>query len=280
MIVPIKKSYQWLRKSTIGRFVGVTVSIGLWLLVWHIASARLGAPLLLPSPRAVLERLGEWWTTALFWQQALRSLLRVLGGILLGVAVAIPVAVCTALLPPVHALLHPLIVTVKCTPVSAFIILAMLWINEGAIPVFISFLMVFPIVWTNLHTAIGGIPRPYLEMACVFRLPFIRRIRRIVLPAVLPYFLSACQSSIGLAWKAGVAAEVLALPALSIGKQLYESKLYLETTDLFAWTLVVIVLSLLLEWLTRMLFRTIQRRTRHAALTAEQPMPDGGKEEI
>ncbi|MBO5898784.1 MAG: hypothetical protein J6R04_07220, partial [Clostridia bacterium] len=105
-------------------------------------------------------------------------------------------------------------------------------------------------------------------------------IRRIYLPAVLPYFLSACESSIGLAWKAGVAAEVLALPALSIGKQLYESKLYLETTDLFAWTLVVIVLSLLLEWLTRRAFRTIGRRTRHAALTTEQPVTDGGKEAI
>ncbi|MBO5898649.1 MAG: nitrate ABC transporter permease, partial [Clostridia bacterium] len=145
--------------------MSICVATAVWLLVWYFAADKLNEPLLLPSPRAVLARLGEWWTTALFWQQAMRSLLRVLGGIVLGVTVAIPIAVCTALFPPVHTLLHPLIVTVKSTPVSSFIILAMLWINEGAIPVFISFLMVFPIVWTNLHTAIGGIPRPYLEMA-------------------------------------------------------------------------------------------------------------------
>lgn len=280
MIRFVKNVYRWLQKSTVGRLLSVCVAIAVWLLVWHLAADKLNEPLLLPSPRAVLARLGEWWTTALFWRQALRSLLRVLGGIVLGVTVAIPVAVCTALIPPIHTLLHPLIVTVKSTPVSSFIILAMLWINEGLIPVFISFLMVFPIVWNNLHTAIGGIPRPYLDMARVFRLPLARRIRRIYLPAVLPYFLSACESSIGLAWKAGVAAEVLALPALSIGKQLYESKLYLETTDLFAWTLVVIVLSLLLEWLTRISFRAITRRTRHAALVTEQPVTDGGKEAI
>lgn len=280
MIRFVKKVYRWSQKSPIGRLLSISVALAVWLLVWHLAARALDEPLLLPSPRAVLARLGEWWTTALFWRQALRSLLRVLGGIVLGVTVAIPIAVCTALFPPVHTLLHPLIVTVKSTPVSSFIILAMLWIYEGIIPVFISFLMVFPIVWTNLHTAIGGIPRPYLEMARVFRLPLTRRIRRIYLPAVLPYFLSACESSIGLAWKAGVAAEVLALPALSIGKQLYESKLYLETTDLFAWTLVVILLSLLLEWLTRRAFRAIGRRTRHAALVTEQPMADGGKEAI
>ncbi len=280
MIAFFKKIYQWLRFSPIGRFLSICIAVAVWLLVWHFAASRLNEPLLLPSPRAVLTRLSQWWTTALFWQQAIHSLLRVLGGIALGVAVAIPVAVCTALIPPVHTLLHPLIVTVKSTPVSSFIILAMLWINEGIIPVFISFLMVFPIVWTNLHTAIGGIPRPYLEMARVYRLPLARRVRRIYLPAVLPYFLSACESSIGLAWKAGVAAEVLALPALSIGKQLYESKLYLETTDLFAWTLVVILLSLALEWLTRRAFRALGHRARHAALASEQPLTPLGKEEM
>lgn len=274
----LKNIYRWLHKSPIGRFLGICVAIAVWLLVWHLAASKLSEPLLLPSPRAVLARLGEWWTTALFWQHALYSLLRVVGGIVLGVVIAIVVAICTALVPPVHTLLHPLIVTVKSTPVSSFIILAMLWINEDIIPIFIAFLMVFPVVWGNLHTAIGNVPRPYLEMARVFRLPLTRRIRRIYLPAVLPYFLSACQSSIGLAWKAGVAAEVLALPMLSIGKQLYESKLYLETTDLFAWTLVVIVLSLLLEWLTRSLFRAIQKRSRHAALSGEQPLNDQAKE--
>ena len=280
MIRTFQHFYHRFQASALGRFLGVLAAIAVWLLIWQTAAQRLNEPLLLPSPRAVFERLGEWWTTALFWRQALRSLLRVVGGIALGVTVAVPVAICTALLPPVHTLLHPLIVTVKSTPVSSFIILAMLWINEDIIPVFIAFLMVFPIVWTNLHTAIGDIPRPYLEMARVFRLPLTRQIRRIYLPAVLPYFLSACQSSIGLAWKAGVAAEVLALPAFSIGKQLYESKLYLETTDLFAWTLVVILLSLLLEGLTRRAFRAIRHRARHAALVTEQPLTDDGKEAV
>jgi NitT/TauT family transport system permease protein len=121
--------------------------------------------------------------------------------------------------------------------------------------------MVFPVVWANLHTALQSIPRPYHDLSQIYRLPLLRRIRRIYAPSALPYFLSACRSSLGLSWKAGIAAEVLALPALSIGKQLNESKLYLETTDLFAWTVLVIILSLALELAAQVLFRQLQKNT-------------------
>ena len=110
----------------------------------------------------------------------------------------------------------------------------------------------------DLHTALRAIPSSYHELASVYRLPLWRRIHRIYAPHTLPYFLSACKSSLGLAWKAGIAAEVLALPALSIGKQLNESKLYLETTDLFAWTVVVVLLSLALETLAKLAFSRLQ----------------------
>ena len=83
--------------------------------------------------------------------------------------------------------------------------------------------------------------------AAVFRFPPLRRLRRVWIPSVMPHFLSACRTSLGLAWKSGIAAEVLTVPALSIGKLLMESKLYWEVLDLFAWTLVVILCSLVIE---------------------------------
>lgn len=234
------------------------MAVLLWLIVWHIAAIRLGKPLLLPTPLVVAKRLGELIVTSNFWRYTLRSLLRVLGGIVLGVGIAVIVAALTAAFRPAELLLSPLITVIKTTPVASFIILAMLWISDDILPVFISFLMVFPVVWANLHTALRAIPTSYHELASVYRLPLWRRIRRIYAPHALPYFLSACKSSLGLAWKAGIAAEVIALPALSIGKQLNESKLYLETTDLFAWTVVVVVLSLVLETLAKLAFSRLQ----------------------
>ena len=101
---------------------------------------------------------------------------------------------------------------------------------------------------------LDGIDPQFLEMAKVFSLPRQRVLRRIVWPSLLPYLRSALCSALGLGWKAGIAAEVLTVPPFSIGKSIYEAKLYLETTELFAWTAAVVLLSFLIE---RVLLRLV-----------------------
>jgi NitT/TauT family transport system permease protein len=260
---------KWLTGTWTGKALTALLAVFLWVLVWHAAAIRMGKPLLLPTPATVLDRLLELIVTQDFWRTTLRSLLRVLGGIMSGVGIAVIVSALTAAFRPLEMLLSPLITVIKSTPVASFIILAMLWIGDNILPVFISFLMVFPVVWANLHTALRSIPAPYHDLANIYRLPLGRRIRRIYAPHALPYFLSACRSSLGLAWKAGIAAEVLALPALSIGKHLKDSQLYLETTDLFAWTTVVILLSLALEIITNFAFRRLQKSSLERQKTGE-----------
>ncbi len=261
--------YRRVFHTGVGKAVAIVCSVVLWISIWHLASVRLGKPLLLPTPLSVANRLGELMGTGPFWRYTLHSLFRVLGGIVSGVMGALIVSALTAASRPAEILLTPVITVIKSTPVASFIILAMLWIADDKLPTFISFLMVFPVVWANLHTALRSIPAPYHDLAKIYRLPLPRRIRRIYAPSALPYFLSACRSSLGLAWKAGIAAEVLALPALSIGKQLNESKLYLETTDLFAWTIVVIFLSLFLEMIAKYAFRRLQKSTDEATNARE-----------
>ena len=84
-------------------------------------------------------------------------------------------------------------------------------------------------------------------MAAVYGMPRRRRLTAITVPSVMPYFMAACRSALGMAWKAGVAAEVIGVTRNSVGRELYYAKIYLETADLFAWTAVVVVMSLLLE---------------------------------
>jgi NitT/TauT family transport system permease protein len=234
-------------QSRAGKIVTALVSVALWLLVWHIAAKRLAKPLLLPTPYEVATRLSELILTKSFWKYTGRSLLRVVCGIVTGVGFAAVVSALTAAFRPVEILLSPVITVIKSTPVASFIILAMLWIDDDKLPVFIAFLMVFPVVWANLHTALRAIPTSYHELASVYRLPLWRRIRRIYAPHALPYFLSACKSSLGLAWKAGVAAEIIAMPRETVGTMIGHAKQYLNTEEMFAWTFSVIVLSLLLE---------------------------------
>ena len=136
---------------------------------------------------------------------------------------------------------------VRATPVASFIVLMLLWVRTAFLPSLISALMVLPILWGNVTRGIRETDPLLLEMGEVYGFGFWKQKRLIYLPSVLPYFTSGCKTALGLAWKSGVAAEVLCLPKQAIGTQVYYSKIYLETPSLFAWTLVVIILSFFVE---------------------------------
>ena len=218
-----------------------------WLLVWAIAAAAVGQALLLPSPAQVAQELIRLARTGDFWLTVGRSVLRVLTGILSAVMLGVGLAFLTHRNAVMKALFSPVMTLVKSTPVASFIILALVWLGRSVVPVFISALMVLPVVWANVSAGLNGIDPRLLEFAQVYRLPRGRVLRRITWPSVLPHLRAALRSALGLGWKAGIAAEVLTVPPYSIGKRIYEAKLYLETTELFAWTAAVILVSLLIE---------------------------------
>ena len=163
----------------------------------------------------------------------------------------------------VEELLAPPMQTIKATPVASFVILTLVWIAPQNLSVFISFLMVLPIMYTNVLMGIRSTNEKLLEMAQVFRVPTYRRIRYIYLSQVLPFFRSACSVALGLSWKAGIAAEVIGLPQGSIGEMLYQAKIYLDTPDMFAWTLVIIIISVWFEKFFLMLLDRAMLKMEH-----------------
>lgn len=218
-----------------------------WLLVWTLAAGAVGQELLLPSPLQTAQRLAVLaWTTD-FWLAIARTILRVLTGILSAVLLGILLSLLTHRSALARALLSPIMTLLKSTPVASFIILALVWLGRSAVPVFIAGLMVLPVVWANVSAGLAHVDPQLIELGRVYRLPQRCILSRIVWPSVLPYLRSALRSALGLGWKAGIAAEVLTVPPHSIGKQIFESKLYLETTELFAWTAAVVLLSFLIE---------------------------------
>lgn len=241
-------------------------AVAVWLLLWQLASMAVGLPLLLPSPLAVLLRLGQLCTRADFWLTVASSLLRILLGFLLGVLFGTALAGLCWRFRLIDALARPLLGVLKSTPVASFIILALVWVKTTWLATVISFIMVLPLIYANVREGIDSADRQLLEMAQVFRLSRRKTFRYCYLPAILPFFLSAISSALGFAWKSGIAAEVLGRPARAIGSQIYDSKIYLETPDLFAWTLVVILLSVLLERLAVRFVRWAGKRSMRVRL--------------
>ena len=223
-----------------------------WLLVWQGASMALSTAyphghLLLASPLSALVRLGELACTAAFWRAVGNSALHIFGGFLLSCVLAVLLAALSARFRAARELLSPLVAAVKAVPVVSFIILALVWLDGRDLSLFISALMVFPPVYLNVLAGIDSADRQLLEMAAVFRVPFRRQLRGIWLPQVLPYFRAACSLALGLCWKAGAAAEVIGLPGGTIGERLYTAKVYFQTPDLFAWTAVIVAVSVVFE---------------------------------
>ena len=222
-------------------------AVAFWLAVWQLGAMALHQSILLVSPVQVLVRLAQLAVTAGFWQAVAYSLCRIVLGFLAGIVLGTVLAALSARFARVEELLAPAMLAVRSIPVASFIILALILFSSRNLAVLISFLMVLPIMYASVLEGIRAADSQLLEMARLFRIPSRRCIRYVYLPQVLPYFRSACGSALGLCWKAGVAAEVIGMPRGSIGERLQQAKVYLDTPDLFAWTLVIVLVSLAFE---------------------------------
>ena len=237
------------------------LAVVFWTGLWYLAAVGMGNALLLPTPFQVLRCLGGLIQTASFWQITAVSIGRILLGVVAAVVLGVFLAALTSSSALADGLISPLMTAVQATPVASFAILVLLWVDRDFVPVVICALMVAPVVWGNVRTGIRETDRQLLEMAKVYRLPPGKVLQRIYIPSVKPYFRAACSSGLGLGWKAGVAAEVLTVPKASIGRMISESKLYLLTEELFAWTLTVVILSLVLQ---KIMLLFLKGRGNHA----------------
>ena len=200
-----------------------------------------------------------------FWTFTALSLVR----IIIGIAIAIPAAFVTSAICSyskiAKKLFEPAVLLMKSTPVVSFILIAIFIFEREIIPSAITFIMIFPVLYRNICEGISQASEELLRMAFVFRISLFLKLKHIYLPSIMPYFRSALTTSVGLAIKAGIAAEVIAYIPNSIGKKLSDAKSYMEPADLLAWTAVIIILSLLLEKMTGLLLSVAERRKRNAS---------------
>lgn len=238
-------------------------AIAFWLAVWEIASLLIGEELFLPSPISVLEALVASAVDLSFWSAVLFTIERIILGFIISLSSAVILAFLSYRWRILGILLEPIVKVVRATPVASIVILILVWVRSRNLSVVISFMMVFPVVYQNVLKGLCDTDRNLIEMADAYRIRTLKRIRYIYLPYLVPYLESAISISLGLAWKSGIAAEVIGLPDGSIGERVYEAKIYLSMPDLFASTVTVIILAFVFErvflYLSRIILRRISR---------------------
>lgn len=221
--------------------------IAFWIIIWEVISRIIGEEILLVSPISTFVRLLELMCEKEFFYIVFLSFFKIALGFIIAFIIGIILSVISYNKKLIQALIEPLMVMIQSVPVASFIILSLLWIRSENLSIFISFLMVCPIIYRNTLNGILNVDKELLEMAEVFRVSKIKRWKYIYSQSVKPFLISACSVGLGLCFKAGIAAEVIGVSRGTLGEKLYEAKVYLYTRDLFAWTVVIVLISVVFQ---------------------------------
>lgn len=235
----------------------IILTILFWIAAWQLAAFGVSSVILLPSPADVFKALLSLVSTGEFYISVMFSVIRITCGFICGSVLGIICGTLSFKSKLLNTLLSPVASVIKSTPVASFIVLLFVWFSNGTVAAVTSALIVIPVMWSNTFTSLSQTDKNLIEMADVFKVPYFKKIKEIYIPSITPSLKSAAATSLGLAWKAGVAAEVICSPKNSIGGGIYSSKVYLETPSLFAWTAVVIAVSVILE---KLLIKLINRK--------------------
>ncbi len=229
-----------------------------WLGVWQVLSIIVNRAYFLPSVPETAEALGKILLSKDFIRISGLTLLRVIFGLLFGTVFASVFALSAHKIPFIHHILSPAVTVIKATPIASVIILLWISMNGNTLSAFVAFLMVFPVIFQNLYDGFSSVDKELSELCTSYGFSYIKRLKILILPTLKKYFIPAFITSVGLAFKSEIAAEIIAGVRNSIGQMIYHSKDAYDTAAVFAWTIVGISFSIILESLCKLLLGRVK----------------------
>lgn len=224
----------------------VLITVG-WLILWEMADRLINNRIILAGPVHILSALVEQMTKPDFWLICVASFARITVGFLLSFALGFALAVLCYRHTLLKDIVAPVMSMLKIVPMISFVIMLLIWVGNQALTIYLSFLIVLPIIYTNTLSGLEAVDKNLLEISKEYGMSRWNRFKYVYRPTLMPFLLSSCRVSLGMSWKSGIMAEVIGTPKPSIGREMYAAKTYLQTANLFAWTIVVVVLSIVFE---------------------------------
>ncbi len=239
--------------STTRNSLLVLTSVVALALIWKLAALAVGLEIILPPPETVGRDLLVVLRSGSFWTAVEATVIRGLASFLISGLAGIAVGLLVGFSASAYWLLQPLLTVIRSTPVMSVILLALIWFRGDLMPVFVGFLMAFPIVCGNVIEGIRGVDRQLLEMARIYRIPARRLLFEVQLPSMAPFLMAGLSTAMGITWRAIIAAEVLSQPLQGLGTQMQTARLFLDTARLFTLTAAILVIGFCFESLLRVL---------------------------
>lgn len=251
------KQMQGKQKRTKKETVRMALIVLFWLVLWEIADRVIDNRIILVGPTHILMALAEQVGQSDFWVTCGASFLRIAVGFVLSFIGGFVLALVCYRYKLIRDFLEPIMIMLKTVPMISFVIMLLIWVGNQALTIYLSFLIVLPIIYTNTLQGLQSVDVQLLEMAQVFHMALWKKFMFIYRPAFMPFVLSASKLALGMSWKSGIMAEVIGTPKPSIGREMYAAKTYLQTSNLFAWTIVVVILSVLFETLFMLILKKL-----------------------
>ena len=239
------------------KYVFSLISIILFLAIWKIVSLLIGADIILPPPERVIHSITNIFVTENFTTRVMATLLRGFIGFIISYISGTIIGLLAGIFPLFRGFVQPIVSIIRSTPVISVILLALIWFNTDIVPIFVAYLMAFPIITANVIEGVTTVDKKLLDMARVYNIPLRKQIFHIYIPSILPFFIASASISLGIIWKVIIAAEVLSQPKWGIGTSLNEAKAFLLTEEVFAWTVMAILLSVGTDILFKLLAKLI-----------------------
>lgn len=225
----------------------ILIGVATILFVWSVVSLIFNAPFILPTPWAVLGEFFTLFSKSEFYNAVLSTALRSLSGFLLSVALAFLLAVLSYIKPNIHTALSPVVTVFRAVPTMSVILLTFVWFAPVLRPIFIGFLIAFPLLYENFHSALDGVDKKLIQMSKVYGVGHKTMIKSLYIPLSRDGFLSAIKAGISLNLKVVISAEVMVNTVNSMGWHMSVAQQSVLTAELFAWTLSAVLLSFLFE---------------------------------
>lgn len=249
-------------KNKLKKLIVSLAVILFWIAVWEILAVKTDLEFVLPRVESTLAALCGLLVTKDFYLIVLTSLVRIFSSFLIGVLLAVALALLSIKFPLFKALLSPLIAISKSTPVAVLILILWLMIGGAKVPGAVAILMVVPVIWQNMLDGYGAIDKQLEEVCKIYNFSYLKRLKILVMPTLLRFLFPGMITAAGLAWKAGIAAEIICITTKSIGKEIYNAKYTLDGPSTFAYTIVILLLSIAAENLIRLIIGEVKKKCR------------------
>ena len=224
----------------------------IFIAAWYLIAIKINSEIVFPNITDILKKFIEIISEKSFYKDLLSSLLRVFITFILSFLLAFILGILSGISMPIRYILIPIINFIRTIPTIPLILVAIIWFNNNTVPIFVSMLVIFPIMYDSITNGIINVDKKLIEMSLSYNVSFKTQILNLYIPYIKPYILTAASQSMGITWKSILAAEILALPALGIGTKLYESHLYLDSVGLFAYCLIAIIFNGIFEIIIRL----------------------------